>query len=117
MPETNLTILDRLAMSFFGGITGAAYGVILWVLAFYFTSSSHPSLIVWSAFVFASLGIFFGNFIVEAFLAILHFLSGLFSAFGEYWPSSKYETTENYLHSFYLLGIGTGLVLLIWWYW
>jgi hypothetical protein len=117
MPETNLTFLDRLAMSFFGGVTGALYGVFLWVLAFYFTSTSHPSLIAWSTVVFASLGVFFGNFIAEAFLALLHFLCGLFSAFAEYWPSSKYETTENHLHSFYLLGIGTGLVLLFWWYW
>lgn len=56
MPETNLTLTDRLAQSFFGGLTGAIYGVILWIFAFYFTGKSHPSVIACSAFVFASLG-------------------------------------------------------------
>ena len=57
MSETNLTITDRLAQSFFGGLTGAIYGVILWIFAFYFTGKSHPSVIACSAFVFASLGL------------------------------------------------------------
>ena len=116
MSETNLTITDRLAQSFFGGLTGAIYGVILWVFASYFTGKLHASLIACSAFVFASLGVFFGNFIVDTLLVLLHFLWGLLSGLAENWPISKNESTESHLHSFFLFGFGTGLVILIWWY-
>ena len=124
MTEANPTIADRFAMSFFSAITGALYGVLLWLVAFYFTHSYHPSIIAWSVGVFGVLGIFFGNFILEALLALLHFLWGAIMGFSVFsihgWLAETWaffdENTSKHLKAFVLVGFGTGLVIGFWWF-
>lgn len=110
------SLIDFLGMSFFGLLTGAIYGVILWFATFCFIEVSHPSIIVWSAIVFGILGLIFGNFILAAFLALIYFIWGLFNGFADNWFMTEYRNIENYLQNFFLVGLGTGLVLTLWLY-
>lgn len=125
--QKNLNFTERLGMAIIGGVTGGLYGVILWLLAFYFTESYHLNIIIWSVGIFGVLGMLFGNFIIEAFLAFLHFMWGLllalshFSAYGgasayhEKPPLYEADASKN-LKAFALLGFGTGLVISCWWF-
>ncbi|HOY69813.1 MAG TPA: hypothetical protein PL131_00925 [Methylotenera sp.] len=124
MPETKITITERIVMTFFGGITGGLYGFILWLIAFYITESYHSSIITWSIAVFSVLGMMFGNFILEAFLAFLHFIWGMVRGLSTYIPGYYrrhdlppiYEDDMlSHLKAFALVGFGTGIVLLLWW--
>lgn len=124
MSEAKTNITDRLFMSFFAAITGGLYGVLLWLVAFYFTHSYHPSIIAWSVGVFGVLGIFFGNLILEALLALLHFLWGALMGFSVFsfheWLVETWalfdEHTSKHLKAFVLVGFGTGLVIGFWWF-
>ncbi len=124
MTEANFNITDRLVMSFFAAITGGLYGVLLWLAAFYFTHSYHPSIIAWSVAVFGVLGIFFGNLILEALLVLLHFLWGALMGFSVFsfraWLAETWaffdEDTSKHLKAFVLVGFGTGLVIGFWWF-
>lgn len=110
------TFIDYLGMSFFGLLTGAIYGVILWFAIFYVTETSHPIIIAWSAVVFGVLGTIFGNFILAAFLALIYFIWGLFNGFADNWLMADNQNVENYLRNFFLVGLGTGLVFTLWFY-
>lgn len=114
--EPDTTLIDRIAFSFFGGLTGAAYGALITLAIYIATEQGHPNIISWSAGVFACLGFFFGNFIAEAFLALIHFLWGLFCALTEQARPIEDNSAQGHLRSFLLLGFGTGLMLLLWSY-
>lgn len=109
------TPLDRLALAFLGGLTGAAYGGLLALLVYMATRQWHPTLMLWSAAVFAGLGSFFGNLVADAALALMHFLWGLACAFSEQAQPLRDGFVQGYLRTFLLLGFGTGLALLLWW--
>jgi hypothetical protein len=115
-PEPAETLGDRLAYSVFGALTGAAYGCLIALGVFFMTEVGHKDIIAWSAAVFAVLGFFFGNFIIEALLSLLHFLWGLACALTEQARPIEQSTATGHLRSFMLLGFGTGLVLLLWIY-
>lgn len=110
------TPFDRLALAFFGGLTGAAYGGLIALFVYISTKQWHPALILWSAGVFAGLGGFFGNLVAEAALALIHFVWGLACAFSEQAQPFRKGLVQGYLRTFLLLGFGTGLALLLWWY-
>jgi hypothetical protein len=108
---------DRIAFSFVGAVTGALYGIPIVLLVYFFTDHVHFSLVGWSAVVFGALGIFYRNLIGEAFLAILHFLVGVYAALSEQ-PSAVKTIAKGspdvHLRAFLLVGFGTGLVLALW---
>ena len=112
--ETQPALAVHLFGGFFGGITGAAYGVILWVIAFYVTKASHPAIIVWSAVVFGVIAIFFENFILEAFLGLVYFFWGLFSGFAG--NDALEQDPDNHLRAFFWVGFGTSIVIILWWF-
>lgn len=124
MTEDSLTLYDRLIMSFFAAITGGLYGIFLWSVAFYFTHAYHPSIITLSIATFWVLGIFFGNFILEALLALLHFLWGALCGFSVFsihgWLAETWalfdKDISKHLQAFVLVGFGTGLVVGFWWF-
>lgn len=115
-PEPTGTLGERLAYAVFGALTGAAYGCLIALVVFLVTKVGHESIVVWSAAVFSVLGFFFGNFIIEALLSLLHFLWGLACALTEQARPIEESTASGHLRSFMLLGFGTGVVLLLWSY-
>jgi hypothetical protein len=125
MTKTNHPLFDRLIISIAAAITGGLYGVILWGVAYYFTHSYHPSLIVLSISIFWVLGLFFGNFILEAFLALLHFFWGMLcgmDVFRIFEPSTGSTTgvdkdSPKHLKAFVLVGFATGLIIYNWHVW
>lgn len=114
--KTKLTLIDRVAFAFFGGLTGAAYGVLISLVLYFAAKTWYPDTIGWSAAVFGCLGFFFGNLIGEAFLALVHFVWGLIQ--GLSWEARPIEdgSAKGYLRAFMFIGFGTGLVLLISWH-
>lgn len=61
----------------FGAITGMLYGVFLLFILAWLAQWYEPSIVAWSGGVFALVGWFRGAIIVDAFLALIHFLWGL----------------------------------------
>jgi hypothetical protein len=114
--ESDSTLLDRLAFSFIGALTGAAYGLLITVAMLWVTEQSHWRVIGWSAAVFACMGFFSGNFLLEAALGLVHFLWGLLQGLADSPGLSQDSTTHNYLRAFGLVGFGTGIVFMLWWY-
>lgn len=124
--QKKLNFTGLLGMAIIGGITGGLYGIVLWLLAFYLTESYHYDIIVWSVGVFSVMGMLFGNFIIDFFLAFLHFIWGILLAlsyFAGYGTSTYHEKPPIYesdssrnLKAFALLGFGTGLVITCWWF-
>ncbi len=110
------TLGNRLAYAVFGALTGAAYGCLIAIGVYLVTEVGHKDIIAWSAVVFAVLGFFFGNFIIEALLSLIHFLWGLACALTEQARPMEESSATGHLRSFMLLGFGTGMVLLLWSY-
>lgn len=114
--ELESTLFDRFAFALIGALTGAAYGVLIALAMSFFTEQSHWRVIWWSMAVFACMGFFSGNFLVEAVLLLLHFLWGLFSAVVDDDRLIHDHSASNHWRAFALVGFGTGVVLLLWWY-
>jgi len=112
--EKEVSLADRMAFAAFGALTGAGYGCLIALGVYLVTETGHPDLIAWSAGVFAVLGFFFGNFILEALLSLIHCLWGLACALTEQARPIEERTATGHLRSFMLLGFGTGLVLVLW---
>ena len=107
-------MVERLAFALIGGLCGAVYGALIALAVFLITEVGHPALIGWSVAVFAGLGFFFGNFMLDVLLAFLHVVWGVLCAFSDkgYHPQDAGEGAH--LRSFLLLGFGTGTVLMLW---
>ena len=113
-PES--TLWDRMAFALLGGLKGAIYGVVMLSLVFMLTRQAHIGLIPSTAIIFAGLGFFFGNVIAEALLSILYFLWGLLGMLSEIGGAPPAQGVSKHLHSFFWLGVGTGLSLLVFYY-
>ena len=109
-------MLERLAFAFIGGICGAVYGALIALAVFFFTAVGHPELIGWSIAVFACLGFFCGNFMMDVLLAFLHLVWGVLCAFSGQGYHPEDAGSGAHLQSFLLLGFGTGAVFLLWWW-
>ena len=107
---------DRIFLALLAGVTGAGYGVILWVAAFFITEQSHSNIIGWSAAVFACFGFFYGNFAMEAFLALLHLIWGFLNGVTENEQAIRESGAQSHLRAFLLVGFCIGIVLAIWSY-
>lgn len=116
MSETGeSTFFDRVGLILFGGATGAAYGIVLALLMVVFLDQFHPAIIGWSALVFAVLGFFYGNFVAEAFLALAHLTWGFLNGFADNWTPPDDAPPQGHLRAFFLVGLGTGIALGLWW--
>ncbi len=106
-------MLERLAFAFIGGICGAVYGAMLALAVFFITAVGYPALIGWSVAVFACLGFFCGNFMLEVLLAFLHLVWGVLCAFSGKGYHPEDAGPGAHLKSFLLLGFGTGTVFML----
>jgi hypothetical protein len=114
--ESNIanTLLERTFFAILGGLTGAIYGLLVAILiAAVVTNNFSPTIVGWSAVSFAVIGIFYGNVVGEAFIALLHFLWGLINGLAENADFACERDTKNYLRTFALIGLGTGFILII----
>lgn len=68
--EPNDSIFDRFGIAFIGALTGAAYGVHLSFMVLVIDQHFYVSLIVWPAVVFAVVGFFFENIILNIIVAL-----------------------------------------------
>lgn len=109
MPDAHTSMWDRLAFLMLGGFTGAAYAVLICLLIFGFTHKAHFALIPYTALVFACMGFFFGNIIVEAFLCLAYALWGMLFVISDGSGNLPASDIKKHLHYFFLLGIGSGL--------
>jgi hypothetical protein len=109
IPNADTSLWDRLAFAMFGGFTGAACAVVILLLIFGFTHKAHLSLIPYTAVVFACIGVFFGNVIVDAFLCLAYALWGMLFVMADGRGSSPVSDSKTHLRYFFLLGIGSGL--------
>ena len=107
-------MLERFAFALIGGICGAVYGALLALAVFFITAVSHPALIGWSVAVFACLGYFWGNFMLEMLLALLHLVWGLLCAFSGKGYHPEDAGPGAHLKGFLILGFGTGTVFMLW---
>lgn len=108
------TLFERIAFAYFGGITGAIYGLILTALVFVITHTFHSKIILFSGLVFSFLGFFFGNFIFEAFVALTHLIWGFFNGVTDNISADASDQSKGYLRYFFLIGVGTGFVFIGW---
>ena len=76
-PRNHDTSLDGWFGAGFGALTGMLYGVLLWFVLAWLAQWYLPSVVAWSAGIFALAGWFRGAIIVDAFLAFAHFVWGL----------------------------------------
>jgi hypothetical protein len=65
LPEPETTLFDRIALSFLGGLGGAAWGAFISTIIFAVTNHFSPSIIGWSAAAFAIFGFFSGNLLAR----------------------------------------------------
>lgn len=105
----------RLFDTVVGALAGAAWGLLIAFAVFAISSDWHPGIVGGASVVFALIGLFFGNLAFEAFLALIHFLWGVLNglAFLELHGRTHTEDSQGHLRGFMLLGVGTGVALLI----
>ena len=76
--EPDYSLFDRLAFAFICALTGLAYGLLLSIIVFFIGQHYYVSLIVWSTVVFALLGLFFENIVLEAIVALVGIVMEIF---------------------------------------
>lgn len=114
--ESSDTVLERLFFAVLGGATGAIYGLILSALVGLVAGEFLPRIVMWSAISFTVAGVFFGNVIGEAFVALLYFLWGFINGAIEN-PNMEIERNQKpHLLAFAVIGLVTGFVLFLAWY-
>lgn len=115
MSNPSDTLSERFFHAVVGALTGAAYGLLIAIAIFLVKEAWHAPIVGWSAGVFAILGFFFGNVVIEALLALIHFVWGLLNGYASAseWERPRDDGTTGYLRSVMLLGFGTGVVLAI----
>ncbi|BBB69777.1 hypothetical protein UNDYM_5524 [Undibacterium sp. YM2] len=112
MPDADTSLWDRIAFAMLGGLTGAAYAAVICLLMFGFTHKAHLTLIPYTSAVFACMGFFFGNVIVEAILCLGYALLGMLfamSVISDVNGNLPANDIKTHLRYFFLLGIGSGL--------
>ena len=109
MPDADSSLWDRIAFAMLGGLTGAAYAVIICLLMFGFAHKAHLTLIPYASAVFACMGFFFGNVIVEAFLCLFYVLWGMLFVISDGNGNLPANDIKTHLRYFFLLGIGSVL--------
>ncbi|MFZ6777639.1 hypothetical protein ACO0LD_12485 [Undibacterium sp. Ji83W] len=109
MPNADTSLWDRLAFLMLGGFTGAAYAAVICLLMFGFTHKAHLALIPYTSTVFACMGFFFGNVIVEAFLCLFYTLWGMLFVISDGNGNLPASDIKTHLSCFFLLGTGSGL--------
>ncbi|WP_162061399.1 hypothetical protein [Undibacterium sp. KW1] len=115
-PNLDSSLWDRIAFAMLGGLTGAAYAVVICLLIFAFTHKAHLVLIPYTALVFACMGFFFGNIIVEAVLCLAYALWGMLFVISDGSGNLPASDIKKHQRCFFLLGIGSGLSLLLFYY-
>jgi integral membrane sensor domain MASE1 len=111
--EAPATLFDRFALALLGAFTGALYGAAIAFALFAVTGQGEAHIVGLSSAVFAALGIFFGNVVVDALLVLIHFLWGLACGVAGEERLLGDGSVRGLLRSVLLLGFGTGLVLLL----
>ena len=109
MLDADSSLWDRIAFAMLGGFTGAAYAGLICLLMFGLTHKAHLVLIPYTSLVFACMGVFFGNIIVEVFLCLVYALWGMLFVLSEGRGSSPASDIKTHLRYFFLFGIGSGL--------
>lgn len=106
---------ERLFDAGVGAVAGAAWGLLIAFAVFALSREWHPGIIGSTSGVFALIGLFFGNLAFEAFLALIHFLWGVLNGLAQWESSGRVHTedSQGHLRGFMLLGVGTGVALLI----
>lgn len=114
--EPNDSIFDRFAIAFIGALTGAAYGVHLSFMGLVITQHFYVSLIVWPAVVFAVLGFFFENIILNTIVALFSILAKSFIDLGSLVHTSPLSPqdppSKNHFWVWVLIGIE--IVVSVW---
>lgn len=106
---------ERLFDAGVGAAAGAAWGLLIAFAVFAISREWHPGIVGSTSGVFALVGLFFGNLAIEAFLALLHFLWGVLNGLALWESSGRVHTEDSQGHQrgFMLLGVGTGVALMI----
>ncbi|MGE5386863.1 MAG: hypothetical protein ACM3SV_13360 [Betaproteobacteria bacterium] len=109
--EVELTLMDRLAFSAVGAVAGFVYGVAIAVAVFFATGEFHGSFIVLSIAVFAAISFFYDNFGFNAFLALIHFVTGVANGVNANDDLLEKKSGPGYLHTALLFGFAFGTIL------
>ena len=117
-PKQDSPFIEMSFFAFFGAVTGAIYGLVLAGLsAAFFTGEFSPSIVKWTTLLFGIVGVFSGNVIAEAFLGLLHFLWGLFNGMMDEADCGAERVKEPFMRALTIVGIVTGLALLLTYGW
>ena len=107
------TFWERIFFALLGLATGAFYGLMLAGIIYAFTGRFPSAAVSWSAYGFAALGGVYGNVVGEAFIGTLHFIWGLMQGVTFTAPAGEDLDKPKHLHALMLLGLMTGLIIVI----
>jgi hypothetical protein len=112
--DPTTTLVDRLAFALLGALAGAVYGGLMAGVVYWVTRASHVEFITFAAGVFGVMGFFFGNFVLQALLSLVHFFWHMASMELGNTHGVDDRVAQRPLRNFLLLGLGTAVVFVLW---
>lgn len=113
-----LSFSDRIACALLGAVFGALYSCLIAVVVAWFTDGHFRSEYLWVGVgVFGVTGFVTGPFVGSIIGDLSHLLYGFFSGIvgGSIATIDQESTDSKWLRSLFLVGFGTGLMLVLVW--